>query len=85
MMNLPNSLRALDRGELTFDDLVAQFNDATFSLPKSRKGRTAAEVYTSAEEDDATNVPEQLARASFAGYISDAQEQQLLGIYNSRV
>jgi hypothetical protein len=85
MMDLPNSLRGVHAGTRSFADLVEEFQGATFRRPQAGRPGTVAEVYARAEEDDPDDVPEQLARASFAGYITPAQERQLLGIYSKAV
>lgn len=81
-------LRAYGRGEMTFSELVAKFaNELPMTLPLAIRepARSWAEVYRRAEEYDDTDVPGALRGASFAGNITEEQEEQLLEIYRKRV
>lgn len=73
-------------GEISFPQLVEKFSDLPMGRPHSmRDGRSWADVYRESETGDATDIPDALYTAQFAGQITKAEEQQLLGIYRKRV
>lgn len=84
MIDVKVALRQLAGGALSFDDLVAQFKQATFTPRQPTKGDWGA-VYTRAEEGDDTDVPGALAAAKFARQLTAEQYAQLMDIYRQRV
>ncbi|HEY7051788.1 MAG TPA: hypothetical protein VH496_06585, partial [Mycobacterium sp.] len=82
-MNVRKALDELAYGDLTYDDLKAQFRAATFTVPQLSDD--PAERWQQAEElplDD--DVPSLLASATFARTITRKQEDELLRIYEQR-
>lgn len=84
-MDVPQSLRDLRSGRLTFDGLVQQFQSATFTVRQPTEGGWG-KVYARAEElPDDNDVPEQLASAAFRKLITRDQREELLSIYVQRL
>lgn len=89
MTNKPTAdvlLENYDHGELTFEQLLAEFEALPMRLPRSmRPGRTWADVYREAEEGDPGDIPGAVSSAEYAGAITADQAEQLLRIYRRKV
>lgn len=84
-MNLAQLLRAVGRGEISFDDVKAQLEKATVTTRQPTRGDWG-DVWARAEEvDDPDDIPEAVASATYAGNISKDQGAQLLAIYRQKV
>ncbi len=84
-MNVLTLLRAVGRGETTFDDVLKKIHAATFTGRQATRGDWGA-VWDRAEEgpgDD--DVPEAVHTATYAGYITKEQGKQLLDIWTAKV
>jgi predicted membrane-bound spermidine synthase len=79
-VNVREKLRALGRGECTFDQVKAEFERATFTVRQPTQGDWGA-VWARAEEVDDTDVPEVIAGAEFARQITKEQGAELRQIY----
>lgn len=85
MTDVADKLRAVARGELSFDALKAQFEAATFTVRQPTKGGWGA-VWLRAEEDmHDDDIPHLLATAKFARQVSPAQYETLMGVYLRRL
>jgi len=85
-MTASRLLESFDRSEITFDQLLAAWEALPMTLPYHlRPGRTWGDVYREAEEGDDTDVPEAVNRATYVGYVTKAQAEQLLKIYRRKV
>lgn len=84
-MNIRQQLRAIGSGVVTFDDVKAQFETATFTTRQPTRGDWGA-VWARAEEGpDDDDVPEAVHSATYAKHITKQQGQQLLDIYKRKV
>lgn len=79
------AIRQFQSGAITFDELKAQFERATYQVRQPTQGDWA-EVYKRADElPDGTDVPEALASANYARIITREQKQELIDIYTRKV
>lgn len=82
-----NLLRAYGRKELSFDQLVSEFESMPMQRPRylTQPAQTWGEVYRNAEEGDSTDVPTAVYAARYAKTITEQQGEKLLGIYRRKV
>ncbi|MGV0807043.1 hypothetical protein [Mycolicibacterium setense] len=84
-MDVYRAIQQLRSGAITFDELKAQFEAATFTVRQPTRGDWGA-VYQRAEEGpDDTDAPSQLYAAESAGIITQAQQDELFAIYRRRL
>jgi hypothetical protein len=84
-MDVDAAVREFTSGTITFDELKAQFEAATFTVWQPTEGDWGA-VYARADEGiDNTDVPSILDKFTYAGSLSADQEAQLLEIYRRKI
>lgn len=76
-------LRAYGNGEISYDTLLADFRALPMAVQKP--AQSARESYARAEEVNPADVPGAIDTAAYAGIIDDRQEEELLGIYRSKI
>jgi hypothetical protein len=85
IMNAQNAVREFNSGAITYDELVAQFEEATFAVRQPTEGGWGA-VWLRAEEDmHEEDVPHALDSATFARIITRKQRDELMAIYRRKV
>jgi hypothetical protein len=84
-MNIATALRQLASGAITFDELKAQFEQATFKVRQPTQGDWGAVWQRADDLPDDYDVPEALVSAAYARRITVEQRDQLMEIYRRRV
>lgn len=85
MMDADKAIREYDRGTITYDQLKAQFEQATYAVRQPTEGGWDKVWQRADDGPDGTDVPGALNRAGTSGAITAAQETELMDIYEAKV